>query len=823
MDSKYQPGGSHGPSPYARTTLVKRPREACVNCRALKTRCLPCADKPLTSKDPCARCTKYRLDCDYVRRPRGKPKDEQQTPEHSSKSEGRTSFSQSHSQGSPSSKHAVYPPGPTAAVPMSMPDVRRHEYMAYQSSEAFPPGGIMSSERASYERSGWGVSPQTQTSGSSGYADSFNRTLQPPAPHAYPQPEPPFPSYQQPSYPPEPPIHPQHPSYSQQHEALPTHLPPMLPPASASSGRRSLAMDLPDLMSNTHYRSGAYPPPPPPPVQLPPIDAGMSQRASITGSKSATRKSQSSSTPSWTSSDKRRRAGQLSTNILDYSEPRLDSDGGSRSPSPRSLDNPRSTGANGPLLPSVHASDATRTTTVVKSSKSGSSESSLSPLELGMVSESEAQNLYTQFAQNLCPVLAGIDAAYITYDRAKSSDTLFTAILYASARFYHPEICRPLYTHANVLLNRMIMAGAVDKPSIQALMIMAYWSLPNDKSGYMKSGVAVRAAAQLKLWKKEERPLPENEDEAREILDGERTWIALLIMDCGFARVFGQPVMLPPTGFGFDDAFEWAAEHEHLNIPGDFYLAWSVANTHTSAQLPATIPHTDDVPVGTLGQSLELAETTLVNDLNRLAHRLSPMYSQMADIVTTIVCLHMRAMAIGIEGPTENVKGRVIETTEKLAKVLTKFSTEGLVFWSDMISVGVTMPGALFYQARQAFAPADWDRILPALKDIMQMCSNMLGAHNDHPLYFTYRFYRRLLPVLERLRNGLELQPQNMPAVELEYPYPAVFGMPDSYQDVGMFTDAMMGNNAVAGMGDPLWDFILGADSGMSQLFPQMG
>ncbi|OXG98335.1 hypothetical protein C369_07393 [Cryptococcus neoformans A5-35-17] len=62
-----------------------------------------------------------------------------------------------------------------------------------------------------------------------------------------------------------------------------------------------------------------------------------------------------------------------------------------------------------------------------------------------------------------------------------------------------------------------------------------------------------------------------------------------------------------------------------------------------------------------------------------------------------------------------------------------------------------------------------------------------------------------------------------MPAVEMEYPYPAVFGMPESYQDVGMFTDAMMGNNDVAGTGDPLWDFILGPDSGMSQLFPQMG
>lgn len=52
------------------------------------------------------------------------------------------------------------------------------------------------------------------------------------------------------------------------------------------------------------------------------------------------------------------------------------------------------------------------------------------------------------------------------------------------------------------------------------------------------------------------------------------------------------------------------------------------------------------------------------------------------------------------------------------------------------------------------------------------MCSTMLGAHNDHPLYFTYRFYRRLIPVLERVRQGVE-SPQP-PVVDVEYPYRVV-------------------------------------------------
>lgn len=98
-------------------------------------------------------------------------------------------------------------------------------------------------------------------------------------------------------------------------------------------------------------------------------------------------------------------------------------------------------------------------------------------------------------------------------------------MLYASSRFFHPEICRPLYNHANTIVNRMITQGTVDLPSVQALIMLAFWSVQNDESAYMKSGIAVRAACQLRLWKKHDRPLPQDEEEVRAILDRERTWI----------------------------------------------------------------------------------------------------------------------------------------------------------------------------------------------------------------------------------------------------------------------------------------------------------
>lgn len=46
-------------------------------------------------------------------------------------------------------------------------------------------------------------------------------------------------------------------------------------------------------------------------------------------------------------------------------------------------------------------------------------------------------------------------------------------------------------------------------------------------------------------------------------------------MDAGFGVIFEQPMTLPQPNRGFDDIYEWASEHAHLNIPGDYYLAWS--------------------------------------------------------------------------------------------------------------------------------------------------------------------------------------------------------------------------------------------------------
>ncbi|WVQ84822.1 hypothetical protein IAT38_006979 [Cryptococcus sp. DSM 104549] len=805
-----------------RPGLIKRPREACIACRSLKTRCLPYGDGPLTSKDRCARCTKYGLVCEYQRKVRGKQKPpiDNSTPTGptptSSSSLSRTSMDAGRDgQMSQESLNHLHSEGSRGSF---------GGYSQERFSGSSASGSTMSIPRGPGKTEIW-APPAPDINNpypNNQYSDSFARAAPlpqaplPPAPYAQPRA---FTSY------PHPPPHnpsdapPQPPQVQEYHH--PPQLPPMLPPASTHHNDRPMAQMPHDGMPPSNDMGGVFRGPPVGQhVQLPPIEfrppaVPLASRAS------------QSSTPSYSSSERRRRQ-EASSNVADYIAPRLGHEG-SRSPSPR-MDGTAMIpggGAPGPIADTNGRPPGSQQMSgqqMVNTMKLGGRLSSLSPIELGMVSEHEAKYLYDLFAKNLCPILAGMDIVYLTYERMRSSDTLFTAMLYASARFHHPEICRGLYAHANMLVNRITTHGVLDVACIQALIILAYWSLPGDRSAYLKSGLALRAATQLRLWKRAERPLPEDQDAARAILNSERTWIALLILDVGFSKLFNQPLLLPGPGYGFDDIHEWAMEHEYLNIPNDHYLAWHANQSRGSSALPMN--RVEDGDEDHYPDELTQPENLLMAMLNKALPHLSPIYSQMATIVTTIMILHIRSIAL-IHGPNEHSKRSLIDTAELLTGQFEQMAAGGqLVFWSDCVMAGVSLPGVLFYKARQAFAPHEWDRIIAVLNRMMAMCGQMLGAHNDHPLYLTYRFYFRLLPVLDGIKQGMQ-EPQIPQHQEMmAYPNPMeLLGMPDPSQ---MYSSATFTGVDMSGFfpepsvvqNDELWNFLTGGpNSDMGIIF----
>lgn len=87
-----------------------------------------------------------------------------------------------------------------------------------------------------------------------------------------------------------------------------------------------------------------------------------------------------------------------------------------------------------------------------------------------------------------------------------------------------------------------------------------------------------------------------------------------------------------------------------------------------------------------------------IDNLNKALPHLSPLYSQMATIVTDIVLSRNQSEGLKF-GHIDMIKNRLISLSEKIAESLNRFAAEGhLIFWSDMFSAGVSMPGVLFYK-----------------------------------------------------------------------------------------------------------------------------
>lgn len=108
-----------------------------------------------------------------------------------------------------------------------------------------------------------------------------------------------------------------------------------------------------------------------------------------------------------------------------------------------------------------------------------------------------------------------------------TSSVLFSTVLAAASRFFRHDLHSSLLSHARTVLDRALQAGSTDIGVVQSLMILTYWKDPEDTSGWMKVGMAIRLGYSLFWHIPRTDPLPDDEREAREKLNAERTWFCL--------------------------------------------------------------------------------------------------------------------------------------------------------------------------------------------------------------------------------------------------------------------------------------------------------
>ncbi|GAA5990717.1 hypothetical protein JCM10908_003202 [Rhodotorula pacifica] len=155
------------------------------------------------------------------------------------------------------------------------------------------------------------------------------------------------------------------------------------------------------------------------------------------------------------------------------------------------------------------------------------------PVDLWLLSEAEARNLFSLWHERLNAYVILLDVHLHTFDYVRTqSSVLFTAILATAAKFFRPDLYQRLLAHAQSIIARA-MGGDIepDIGLLQGILLLVYWKEGMDSSAWMRVGYAIRLGYQLRLHRKRHEPLPANEHEARVLLDRERTWIVLVCFD----------------------------------------------------------------------------------------------------------------------------------------------------------------------------------------------------------------------------------------------------------------------------------------------------
>jgi hypothetical protein len=83
-----------------------------------------------------------------------------------------------------------------------------------------------------------------------------------------------------------------------------------------------------------------------------------------------------------------------------------------------------------------------------------------------------------------------------------------TAVLAFASKFSRKDIFSILFAHSKTLLDRAILACTCDVTVAQSIMMHVFWKEPTDTTSWMKIGVAIRMAYQMRWHEGRKQDLP---------------------------------------------------------------------------------------------------------------------------------------------------------------------------------------------------------------------------------------------------------------------------------------------------------------------------
>ncbi|KAK4048244.1 hypothetical protein OIV83_004949 [Microbotryomycetes sp. JL201] len=208
------------------------------------------------------------------------------------------------------------------------------------------------------------------------------------------------------------------------------------------------------------------------------------------------------------------------------------------------------------------------------------------PVDLHMLSLAEAESLFRQFFQHMNPLIKLFDRHLHTVQWVREhSSVLFSTLLAVSARHFRPELYQSLQSQATTLVARGVFGSAFEIGLLQSLMLLVYWKEPGDATAFLRVGIIIRLAYQLRLHTPRTTRLPAGELDARMTLDRERTWLNAICFDSSYSYNFDEIVDAKNSSLqDWSDLHldDWLNEGLLYDCPEDSLLVASIETTKVS-------------------------------------------------------------------------------------------------------------------------------------------------------------------------------------------------------------------------------------------------
>lgn len=197
------------------------------------------------------------------------------------------------------------------------------------------------------------------------------------------------------------------------------------------------------------------------------------------------------------------------------------------------------------------------------------------PVSLGLLPAEDVPYLFKCFHGKLNTYIALLDPDLHTPAYTlRTSPILFTAILTVTSQMYLPHLYKPLSKRVTYMLGLAFGRGDAEIGICQALSLLSVWKEPSDKGSWLRVGYAIRVAYELGLDAPPKRPLPADEFQAREILNGERTYRQLAAFDRTMQFLHGRAhrMISPEVLYGTS---QWFRDHPEVYCYADVMLGAS--------------------------------------------------------------------------------------------------------------------------------------------------------------------------------------------------------------------------------------------------------